>query len=121
MYRPISLLSTAYKLFARIMQTRLEQAIDHKLRPTQYGFRKNRSTSQPIHIIRRLLEKAERKGESLYILFLDWEKAFDKIHPQALVASLQRFGVSQQYINIIINIYTKPEFQVRTLGVHSSS
>ena len=45
MYRPISLLCTAYKMFARILQTRLEAAIDHKLRPTQFGFRK----TDPLH------------------------------------------------------------------------
>ena len=39
MYRPISLLSTAYKLFARLLHARLEAAVDHKLRSTQYGFR----------------------------------------------------------------------------------
>ena len=38
-YRPISLLSTAYKLMARIIQQRLEKAIDHRLRDTQFGFR----------------------------------------------------------------------------------
>ena len=38
-YRPISLLSTAYKLMARILQQRLEKTIDHRLRDTQFGFR----------------------------------------------------------------------------------
>ena len=37
-YRPISLLSTAYKLMARIAQQQLEKAIDDRLRPLQYGF-----------------------------------------------------------------------------------
>ena len=45
-YRPISLLSTAYKLMARILQQRLEKAIDHRLRNTKFGFPAGRSTSQ---------------------------------------------------------------------------
>ena len=88
MYRPISLLSTAYKLFARILQSRLEAGIDSHLRSTQYGFRSNRSCSQPIHIIRRLMEQAEAVKDPLYVLFLDWEKAFDEIHPQAITCLL---------------------------------
>ena len=120
MYRPISLLSTAYKLFARLLQSRLETAIDHKLRHTQFGFRKNRSTSQPIHIVRRLIEQAERKNESLYSLFLDWEKAFDKIHPQALITSLRRFGVQPEFVNLIGNIYATPQFTVRAQGATST-
>jgi len=120
MYRPISLLSTAYKIFARVLQTRLEKAIDHKLRVTQFGFRSNRSTSQPIHIVRRLIENAEAHGDTLYSLFLDWEKAFDKIHPQALLTSLQRFGINQEYINIIQSIYDHPAFTVRAMNNHST-
>ena len=57
-YRPIRLLSTAYKLLARILQQRLAAALDQHLRGTQYGFRMGGSTSQPVHVIRRLLEKA---------------------------------------------------------------
>jgi hypothetical protein len=120
MYRPISLLCTAYKIFARVLQTRLEKAIDHKLRGTQFGFRANRSTSQPIHIVRRLIESAEAHGSPLYSLFLDWEKAFDKIHPQALLTSLHRFGINQEYINIIKSIYDHPAFTVRAMNNQST-
>ena len=58
-YRPISLLSTSYKLFAKLLHSRLQAALDDRLRETQYGFRATRSTSQPIHIIRRLMERAD--------------------------------------------------------------
>ena len=89
-YCPISLLSTAYKLMARIVQQRLEKAIDDRLRPSQYGFRTGRATSQPVHILRRLLEKAERTGTSLYVLLLDWKQAFDRVSVEALEVAMQR-------------------------------
>ena len=119
MYRPISLLSTAYKILARILQTRLAEVLDHKLRPTQYGFRKNRSCSQPLHIVRRLQDKAEKTGATLYLMFLDWEKAFDKIHPEALIASLRRYGVTEDFVEMIINIYSQPLFTVTAAGTTS--
>jgi len=121
MYRPISLLSTAYKLFARIIQSRLEAAIDPFLRSTQYGFRCNRSCSQPIHVIRRIMEHAEAVKDPLYLLFLDWEKAFDKIHPQAITTSLARYGVPQDFIRIIAHFYANPQFQVLATGNPSST
>ena len=71
-YRPISLLRTSYKLFAKITHT---SAIDDRLRDTYFGFRAARPTSQPIHIIRRNIERA------------------DKIHPQALLTALDRYSV----------------------------
>ena len=43
-YRPISLLDTCYKLYARILQRRIADAVDSCIRKTQYGFRKGRST-----------------------------------------------------------------------------
>ena len=54
-YRPISLLKTAYKIFTHILKNRIEDAIDHHLQLTQYGFRKGRSTSNAIHIIRGIM------------------------------------------------------------------
>ncbi|MFM7979433.1 MAG: reverse transcriptase domain-containing protein, partial [Candidatus Fonsibacter sp.] len=42
-YRPISLLSTAYKLLAALLHKRLEAEIEDRLIHTQYGFRKGRS------------------------------------------------------------------------------
>ena len=38
-YRPISLLDTCYKLYARILQRRIADAVDSCIRKTQYGFR----------------------------------------------------------------------------------
>ena len=118
-YRPISLLSTAYKLMARILQQRLEKAIDHRLRDTQFGFRAGRSTSQPVHVLRRLLEKAERTDDSLYVLLLDWRQAFDKVNIEALEVAMQRIGVPQSVVSFISHIYSSHLFQVKAAG-HTS-
>ncbi|CAE7256982.1 unnamed protein product, partial [Symbiodinium natans] len=119
-YRPISLLNTSYKLFAKIIHTRLQAALDDRLRETQYGFRATRSTSQPIHIVRRLIERAEATGQTLYTIFLDWEKAFDKIHPDALHTALSRYGVPPHLTALINNIYTSPQFTVAAAGKQST-
>ena len=50
-YRPIALLSSMCKIFAAIIQRRIEEQIDSKLQRTQYGFRKKErnSTSHSYH------------------------------------------------------------------------
>jgi len=53
-YRPISLLLTAYKLFGRILACRLQTALDAALSHTRFGFKRGRSTAEPIFIIRRI-------------------------------------------------------------------
>ena len=58
-YRPISVLSIAYKVFTAMMKNRLLDAgIDHFLWPSQYGFRKARGTTDAIFVGRRLIETA---------------------------------------------------------------
>ena len=51
-YRPIALLNIGYKLMASMIQKRLSDAIDDRIDPSQFGFRKGKSTAQPIHIYR---------------------------------------------------------------------
>ena len=118
-YGPISLLSIAYKLMARILQQRPEKAINHRLRDTQFGFRAGRSTSQPVHVLRRLLEKAERTDDYLYVLLLDWRQAFDKVNIEALEVAMQRMGVPQPMVSFISHIYSSQLFQVKAAG-HTS-
>ena len=78
-YRPISLLSSFYKIYMILIRTRIQEAVESKLTNTQYGFRPGRSTSHAIYTIRRLQDYAEKRGSKLCIALLDWEKAFDKI------------------------------------------
>ena len=61
-YRPIALLNIGYKLMASMVQKRLAEAMDDRVDPAQSGFRKSRSTSQPIHIYRRIQETHEEAG-----------------------------------------------------------
>eukprot|EP00975_Prorocentrum_lima_P041493 8714651-Prorocentrum_lima.AAC.1 len=58
-YRPISLLNTLYKLYARIIHKRLASVIEPYLQQTQYGFRAHRGAADAIHFIRRLVDKGE--------------------------------------------------------------
>ena len=79
-YRPISLLNACYKIVAAVVKERLDQGLDPWLMQTQYGFRKGRSTSQAIHLARRLQDYAEKSHSSSTLILLDWEKAFDKVY-----------------------------------------
>ena len=75
--RPISLLNAIYKIYASIIHSRLVEALDHEIQDTQFGFRKNRSTSDALFVAKRMQEYAERRGQKGLMILLDWEKAFD--------------------------------------------
>jgi len=77
-YRPICLLTIAYKLFAWMLKERLLQVkVDGALWGSQFGFRSGYSTEDAIFIARRRIEiaKAQRNGR-ITLLALDWRKAF---------------------------------------------
>ena len=63
---------------------------------------------------------AQRSG-SLSLLALDWEKAFDSINPDSLLAALKRFGLPLHMLEVIRSIYTDRVFEVREGGTTSSS
>ena len=118
-YRPISLTNSMYKLFASLIQKRLSHFFDDRIRSTQFGFRAKRSTTQPIHIMRRILEVFERQQNSLHLLFLDWSKAFDSVSFSAIESSLRHFGVPPLFIRSILSLYSSPKFIVRDSGFSS--
>ena len=111
-YRPISLLTCAYKIFASVLQSRLSTAIDPHLSMTQYGFRPARSTQQPLYIARRIQDAAEQSGNNTVLCFLDWEKAFDKINHERMFEALTRMNIPAKMINVLQALYTCPTFQV---------
>eukprot|EP00969_Alexandrium_andersonii_P193227 8534453-Alexandrium_andersonii.AAC.1 len=73
----------------------------------------NRSTIDAISIVRRAIELVEpRKHQVLHLVFIDWEKAFDRVHPDAIPYALRRFGVSEHFVGIAKTLLASPEFRV---------
>ena len=110
-FRPISLLNASYKIFAAIIQKRISKTIDPFLQKTQYGFRKDKSTAQAIHIIRRILDTGERAGIGINVVLLDWEKTFDKITHEGLHSALERMDIDPKLRNLIKQLYKKAKIQ----------
>jgi len=76
-YRGITLLNTSIKLFTGILKERLETQITN--REEQQGFRRNRSTTDAIFIIKKLKEKSIEFNTPAYVCFIDLTKAFDRV------------------------------------------
>ena len=102
-----------YKLLARMLQHRIAKHMDKHLSATQYGFRKARSTSDPIHMLRRVQELFESTNQPLHLLLLDWSMAFDKFSHADLISAITRCGLPHKYIDLIQDIYTDPTFEVK--------
>ena len=126
-YRPIALLNAIYKIIASIIQKRLAETLDPKLQKTQYGFRKQKSTSHAIHIIRRIIDMGERKksdtrttrNNPTTLLLLDWEKAFDKVSQEGLFEAMSRMNIDEKIIRLTKQLYKNLSFYVEMVGKQS--
>lgn len=107
-YRGITLLNTAYKIYAMIIEERLKQEIEKgKILPdTQAGFRKNRSTMDNIYILNYAIKKEiNKKGRKVYAFFADLKAAFDIINREKLWAIMKRKGINRQLVRRLEEIY----------------
>jgi len=100
-YRGISLLLVVGKVLNRIILLRLQQAVDATLRDQQAGFRKDRSCIDQIATLRIVIEQSIEWNTSLYINFVDYEKAFDSLDRNALWCLMRHYGIPGKFIRII--------------------
>ncbi|VDP41361.1 unnamed protein product [Schistosoma margrebowiei] len=87
------------------MLNRMKDAVDVQLRDQQAGFRKYRSCTDQIATLRIIVEQLVEWNSSLYINFIDYEKAFDSVDRRALWKLLRHYGVPEKIVNIIRNSY----------------
>ena len=121
-YRPISLLQTGYKIYARILAKRLSTGLDGYIRNSQYGFRQGRSTAEPIYIIRRIQDLVQaKKNQVLHLIFLDWAKAFDKVDTRHVSGVLERFNVPTKMREAIAELIRDPKFFTSMAGEESGT
>eukprot|EP00969_Alexandrium_andersonii_P324591 14343067-Alexandrium_andersonii.AAC.1 len=79
-----------------------------------------RSTLDAVTLIRRYIELVEeRPSNSLHLVFIDWEKAFDRIHPDSVGAVLRRYQVPDHFVEVIEALLVAPRFKVDMDGQSS--
>ncbi|KAK2176630.1 hypothetical protein NP493_650g00027 [Ridgeia piscesae] len=104
-YRGIMLLSVPGKVLNRVILDRLKTGVDAKLRDHQAGFCKDRSCTDQIATLRIIVEQSMEWDSSLYINFVDYEKAFDSLDRDTLWKLLQHYGIPDKLISLIRNSY----------------
>jgi len=104
-YRGIMLLSTAGKVLNRIILERMREAVDRILRENQAGFRPSRSTADQITTLRIIVGQSLEWRTSLFINFIDYEKAFDSLDRNVLWDLMANSGIPSKIISLVRNTY----------------
>ena len=89
------------EVFTRVLLERVKQQVDAQLRKEQAGFRPGRSCCDQIFVLRNIIEQSIEWQSSLYLNFVDFEKAFDSVHRESLWKLLRLYGLPSKIIDVI--------------------
>jgi hypothetical protein len=102
--RGINLLNTHLKLTTAVIAEKLVKIVH--LEDEQQGFRRGRSCTDAIFVVRLLAEKAMEFNRPAFFCCIDIEKAFDKIRLKHVLSILENQSTPTGIINIIRDVYT---------------
>jgi hypothetical protein len=111
-YRGIKLMSHTMKLWERVIEHRLRRLTS--VTKNQFGFMPGRSTMEAIFLVRQLMERYREKKKDLHMVFIDLEKAYDKIPRNVMWWALEKHKVPTKYITLIKDMYDNVVTSVRT-------
>ena len=102
-WRPITLANCDAKLFSKILANRLATVLPRLLHPDQAGFVKGRSAPDAALAVKAVLAHAATAHIDGALVFLDQEKAYDRVSHDYLLAVLQEFGFPSTLAHIYFN------------------
>ena len=76
----------------------MKAALDSLLRDEQAGFRQERSCTDQIATLRIIIEQSLEWKTGLYLVFVDFEKAFDSVDREVIWQILWHYGVPEKIV-----------------------
>ncbi|GFU08258.1 probable RNA-directed DNA polymerase from transposon X-element [Trichonephila clavipes] len=122
-FRPISLLPVLSKITEKIIQKRLCQHLNDNdiLIPQQHGFRAGLSTSHQLLRVVEYIKTGFRDRKSTGAVFLDIQKAFDRVWHVGLLYKLIKINTPPHLIKLISSFLTNRSFAVKVNNIHSTN
>ena len=122
-YRPIALTSCVGKIYERMINTRLVWFLESRnvLSNRQFGFRKNRSTLDPLLFLTREIQNAFAVQGQAIGVFFDLEKAYDTTWRGGILKQLVDWGVGGNMFFAIKDFLSDRFLKVRVGSAFSSA
>jgi len=97
----------------RLIEGRLRVSME--ISENQFGFRSGRSMIEVIHLVRCPMECYRDRKRDLHMIFIDLEKAYNRVRRKVLWRCLEKKGVPAKYMRVIRDMYEDVKTRVRTV------
>ncbi|XP_065682372.1 uncharacterized protein LOC136095565 [Hydra vulgaris] len=113
-YRPISLTSIPCKVLESLIRDEIMDYLINNslLNENQHGFRKNKSCITNLLETLDIITDALENDHSVDMLYLHFEKVFDRVPHSRLITKLQSYGIVRNYLGWIENFLTNRKQRV---------
>ena len=129
-YRGIKLLDQVMKVMERVLEEMIRDRIN--IDDMQFGFMPGKGTTDAIFVVRQLQEKYIAGKRKLYFVFVDLEKAFDRVPREVVRWAMRKLGIEEWMVRVVMKMYENARTQVRVnrelsaefsvnVGVHQGS
>ena len=121
-WRPISQIALPGKLLEKIIHSQLSYYLDvnNILSDSQYGFRKERSTTLAIFDVLKHLHENWNENNFSGCTFIDFSRAFDSIDHNILASKLQLYGFDENSLKFMES-YMSNRVQKTVVNGHTST
>ena len=115
-HRTISIMGQISKIILKVILKRIRRKIRQEVAEEQCGFVEGKGTSNAIFMLRMIAERMIEKQRDIYLCFIDYEKAFDRVKHTHLIQMLEDINIDKNDLNIIRKLYWSQKACVRVNG-----
>ena len=112
-HRTLSFISHASKIVLKVLTKRIEFKAEYFIGKTQFGFKKGFGTRDAIAVLRMLYERCLEHENDVFVCFVDYEKAFDRVNWKKLMEILKKIGIDWRDRRMISSLYMQQEAIIR--------
>lgn len=105
-WRPLNLLNTDYKIYAKVLANRMQLVLPYLIQPYQYGFLKGRYIGENISELISIIEHCKEENIAGLLISYDFKKAYDSVNYQALQEVLKFYEFGPHFCEMVQILHT---------------